>query len=119
MSSQPPTIARAFSELPHPLCGPRVFVLGKEPLAHAVHLAAPQAFVELAAVAEGAHHHIGRGGEQAQVLFGARCAAAKIALDQGVRSICLRVLDQQFHVFGIPKTWEFVCEVSLRGKNRA
>jgi len=52
-----------------------------EALAHAVELAALQALVELAALAEGAHDHIGGDGEQAQVFFGARRAAAEVPLD--------------------------------------
>jgi len=63
-------------------------MLVEKTLAHAVHLAALQAFVELAALAEGAHDHIGGHRDQTQVLPGARSTAAKIALDQGARSIC-------------------------------
>lgn len=88
MSLTPPTFALVLNKLLHPLCGSRVFVLAEKTLAHAVELAALQALVELAALAEGAHDHVGGDGKQAQVLPRARRAAAKIALDEGARSIC-------------------------------
>ena len=99
-------LARVSNESHHPLGRCRVFVLAEKTLAHAVELAALQALVELAALAERAHHDIGGDGEQAQVLFGARRAAAKVALDQGAISICRRILIQQFHISGFPKTLE-------------
>ena len=105
MSSAQATIASVVNEPQQPLRQRWIFILVKKTLAHAVEFAALQALVELAALAEGAHHHIGDG-EQAQVLLGARRTAAKIALDQGAISICLRVLDQQFRVCGIPETCE-------------
>ena len=82
MSSALPTIAGVFNEPHHPLrrCG--IFILAVKALAHAVELAALQALVELAAFAEGAHDHVGGDGEQAQVFFGARCAAAEVAFDE-------------------------------------
>jgi len=48
-------------------------VLGKETQAHAVEFAALQALVELAALAKGAHHHIGGNGEhpRSSVVLGA------------------------------------------------
>ena len=106
MSSAQATIASVVNEPQQPLRQRWIFILVKKTLAHAVEFAALQALVELAALGEWAHDHIGGDREQAQVLLGARRAAAKIALDQGAISICLRVLDQQFRVCGIPETCE-------------
>ena len=51
----------------HPLNRRRIFVLAVKTQAHAVEFAALQALVELAALAEWAHDHVGGDGERAQV----------------------------------------------------
>jgi len=56
-------LSSSLNEPHHPLRWRWIFILAVEPLAHAVHLAALQALVELAALAEGAYDHIGGDGK--------------------------------------------------------